>query len=202
MIAEGKKLRTELALITEWIKPNSHVLDLGCGDGTLLLHLKESRQTTGYGIEIDHHEIVQCIESGVNVIQADLNQGLEDFKEDTFDYVIMTLALQAIDRPDVLLRDMLRIGREVIVTFPNFGHWAARMHLLAGRMPISRALPNEWYNTPNIHLCSMKDFEHLCAQLDVKILQYAAVDTAHRSTPAMKRFPNLMGEVAVYRLQK
>lgn len=195
-------LRTDLALITEWIEPRSHVLDLGCGDGTLLAHLRENRQISGYGLEIDDNNITQCIQAGVNVIQTDLDEGLSDFEADAFDYVVMTQTLQAIRRPDKLLQEMLRIGQEVIITFPNFGHWQARLSLVLGHMPISRALPHHWYDTPNIHLCSLNDFEDLCDQLNIEILQRAVVDPEHKTSLLMWLLPNLMGEIALYRLQK
>ncbi|ALG68014.1 methionine biosynthesis protein MetW [Beggiatoa leptomitoformis] len=194
------ELRTDLALIGQWIKPNSHVLDLGCGDGTLLAQLHEERQVTGYGLEIDDNKIVHCIEKGVNVIHTDLNQGLSDFTDNSFDYVIMSETLQAIHRPDLLLQEMLRVGREGIIAFPNFGHWECRLSLFfGGRMPVSEALPNPWYNTENIHLCTLYDFEKLCEELGVTILQRAAVDRYHRPRTGMRILPNLFAEIALYR---
>jgi methionine biosynthesis protein MetW len=195
-------LRTDLALISEWIAEGSHVLDLGCGDGTLLAHLRDTCQVTGYGLEIDEDNIALCVQARVNVIQTDLNQGLSDFADDSFDYVVMTQALQSIRRPDLLLMEMLRVGREGIVTFPNFGHWRARVSLLfRGVMPTSRALPSEWYNTENIHLCTVRDFEKLCDTLDIEVLQRAAVDTTHRTSWSMRLVPNLFGEIALYRFR-
>lgn len=199
-----QNLRTDLAIISEWITPGSHVLDLGCGDGTLLAHLRDTRQVSGYGLEIDEDEILQCIEVGVNVIQADLDKDpdLMEFKNSSFDYVIMAETLQAIRYPDKLLLEMLRVGREGIVTFPNFGHWQARFNLgLLGRMPLSRALPHQWFNTPNIRLCTLRDFEKLCADLGIEILERVVVDPAHRTSLAMKLLPNLMGEIALYRFR-
>ena len=195
------QLRSDLALISEWVEPGSRVLDLGCGDGALLAHLRDTRGVSGYGLEIDDRHVAMCTAAGVNVIQADLDAGLADFRSGQFDYVIMTQTLQAIRFPDRLLTDMLRVGREGIVTFPNFGHWKPRVHLgLSGRMPISRALPNQWFNTPNIHLCTLKDFEQLCHTLKFRILRRAVVDIAHRERPAIRLFPNLFGEIAIYRL--
>ncbi len=196
------ELRTDLALISEWIVKGSEVLDLGCGDGTLLAHLRETRSVTGYGLEIDDENIILCIQARVNVIHTDLNQGLSDFSDDSFDYVVMTEALQSIHRPDLLLLEMLRVGRQGIVTFPNFLHWRARFSLFfGGVMPISRALPNEWYNTENIHLCSLHDFEKLCYRLDIEVLQRTVVDTAHHTSWSNKLMPNLFGEIALYRLR-
>jgi methionine biosynthesis protein MetW len=196
-------LRPDLAIISEWIAPGSRVLDLGCGDGTLLDHLQRERDVDGYGLEIDPNNLVACIRRGVSVIQSDLDAGLTDYFDDnSFDYVVMTQTLQAMHYPSRLLREILRVGRQGIVTFPNFGHWQTRMQLaLGGHMPVSRALPNEWYDTPNIHLCTLKDFEKLCSELNIAILQRNVVDTAHRSNIAMTFFPNLFGEIALYRFQ-
>ncbi|GJM05370.1 MAG: hypothetical protein DHS20C09_13610 [marine bacterium B5-7] len=196
-------LRTDQALIAEWIKPSSRVLDLGCGDGTLMAHLQQQQEVKGYGLEIDEENIVQCIDKGVDVIQTDLDKGLSEFKKDTFDYVIMTQTLQAIYYPDKLLKEMTRVGREAIVTFPNMGHWKNRLQLaLAGHMPKSKTLPYEWYNTPNIHLCTLTDFENLCAANNIEILDRATVDHEHQSSFGMNLFPNLLGEIAIYRFRQ
>ena len=196
-------IRADLDIIQRWIKPGSSVLDLGCGDGTLLKELSAHMDVRGYGLEIEAENITRCIQSGVNVIQYDLNDGLNDFNADAFDYVIMTQTLQAINRPDQLLNEMLRVGRQGIVTFPNFGHWSARLQLaLGGHMPVTRNLPNEWYNTPNIHLCTLKDFEALCKDKNIRILQRSVVNYAHRSTAATRFLPGLLGEIALYRFER
>jgi methionine biosynthesis protein MetW len=196
-------LRTDLRLLGEWVDKGSHVLDLGCGDGTLLAHLRDERAASGYGLEIDDDKIACCIEAGVDVVQSDVDRGLSDFEANAFDYVIMSQALQVTSRPDKLLQEMLRIGKQGIVTFPNFGHWRARLQLLwEGRMPVSVSLPNEWYDTPNIHLCTLQDFEELCFTLDIEILQRAVVDSAHQSSLGMRILPNWLGEVALYRFKK
>lgn len=196
------QLRPDLAIISEWIKPGSRVLDLGCGDGTLLAHLKQERDVDGYGLEIAPGNVVSCIEKGVNVIQTDLDAGISDFfDENSFDYVVMTQALQVLNYPQQMLKEMMRVGREGIVTFPNFGHWRARVQLgLGGRMPVSTALPNQWYNTPNIHLCTLKDFERLCDQVGIRILERSVVDHAHRDRLGAKLLPNLLGEIAIYHI--
>ena len=194
-------MRADLEIISEWIQPGTRVLDLGCGDGTLLEHLSNWRDVAGYGLEIDDDNIIRCIERGVQVIKTDLDAGLADFfDEDSFDYVVMTQTLQAVRYPADLLDDMLRVGREGIVTFPNIGHWQSRLHLgLSGRMPITRALPSEWYDTANIHLCSLRDFEGLCRQRKIEILQRTVVDYAHRTSWGARLLPNLLGEIALYR---
>lgn len=196
-------MRLDLRLAERWIKPNSRVLDLGCGDGELLAHLRDNFAITGYGIEIDEDKINECVARGVNVIQQNLNEGLDNFADNSFDNVIMTQALQAVEKPDQLLKDMLRVGKQAIITFPNFAHWKARSYLfLKGKMPVSEALPYSWYNTPNIHLCTFKDFESLCQKLDIKILNRLAVDDDQQGSVLMQRFPNLMGEVAIYRVSR
>lgn len=193
-------LRPELKIIADWIKPGSRVLDLGCGDGSLLMHLRDTRQVSGYGLEIDEKNIVSCIKRQVNVIQADLDKGLTGFEPNSFDYVVMTQALQAMLYPDKMVEEMLRVGREAIITFPNFGHWRCRLNIARGKMPVTGTLPNTWYNTPNIHLCTIHDFEDLCRQKNITVLERTVVDHAHKSTFTMHLLPNLMGEIALYRL--
>lgn len=196
-------LRPDFEIISEWIAPDSRVLDLGCGDGSLLAYLHASRRVNGYGLEIDEDKILKCIESGVNVIQTDLDAGLSDFDADSFDYVVLSQTLQAVLYPEHLLDEMLRVGREGIVSFPNFGYWPNRLQILfGGHMPVSRNLPNEWYSTPNIHLCTLKDFERLCAKKGITILQRTVVDQAHRTNWWMRLLPNLLGEIALYRFQR
>lgn len=195
--------RPDLSNIKKWIKPGSRVLDLGCGDGALLCMLRDELQVEGYGLEIEPENIIQCVRKGINVIQRDLDAGLSDFDEQTFDYVIMTQTLQAVHFPDRLLTEMLRVGRQGIVTFPNFGHWKNRLQLgFGGKMPVSRTLPAQWYNTMNIHLCTLKDFENLCHQHDIRILERMVVDHEHRTRTDMKFLHNLLGEIALFRCQR
>jgi methionine biosynthesis protein MetW len=196
-------LRPDLAIISQWIRPGSRVLDLGCGDGTLLKHLQDERQVSGYGLEIDHDNVVACIRNNVDVIQTDLDAGLNDFDPDSFDYVVMTQTLQAVSYPQRLIQEMLRIGRQGIVTFPNFGYWRVRMHLaLKGRMPVSSALPHNWYDTPNIRLCTLRDFEALCRERGIRILERHVLDHAHHERRFSRLLPNLLGEVAMYRFEQ
>jgi len=197
-------MRVDQKIIIPWIREGARVLDLGCGDGTLLHHLKQQRNIDGYGLEIDQVNIISSIENGANVIQADLDAGLgKYFEDDTFDYVIMTQTLQAIQRPDHLLMEMLRIGREGIITFPNMGHWKSRLHLATkGKMPVTRSLPYEWYNTPNIHLCTLGDFEDLCRKLNIRILQSSVVNYAQQSSAMIRLWPGLLGEIAIYHITR
>ncbi len=196
-------MRIDLDKIQSYIAPNSHVLDLGCGNGELLLHLKERKNVTGIGLENDEDHILECIKNGVNVIEHDLNKGLSHIDNDSYDVVIMTLALQAMDRPDLVLEEMLRIGKQCIVTFPNFAHWKARWHLLTrGRMPVSDLLPYEWYDTPNIHFCTLKDFEVLCKDRNIRILDGDVVSEKGASKTLAALHKNLFGETAVYHLTR
>ncbi len=196
-------LRADLALIVDWVDPASRVLDLGCGDGSLMAHLAETRDVTGYGVEIDIDNVVACVQRGVHVIQDDLNDGLSAFNDNTFDYVVMTQTLQAMARPDLLLEEMLRVGRQGIVTLPNFGHWRCRWQIgITGRMPISPALPAQWYDTENIHLCSLSDFEALCSERGIRVLQREVVNHAHQRTRIARMLPNLFGEIAIYRIER
>jgi methionine biosynthesis protein MetW len=195
-------MRPDLELIREWIPSGCRMLDLGCGDGTLLALLAADAGVHGYGLEIDPANVERCVEAGVNVLQYDLDRGLGDFRDASFDVVVMTETLQAVAHPNLLLEEMLRVGREGIVTFPNFGHYRCRLQLAMGRMPMSRALPNTWYDTPNIHLCTVADFEALCDKLGIEILQRAVVDQAHRSGLGLRLLPRLLGEFCIYRLRR
>lgn len=196
-------MRADLEIIQEWIKPGSRLLDLGCGDGELLRYLSEQRKVTGYGLEIDPEKINACIDNGVNVIEQNLDKGLSNFGDNTFDSVLMTQALQAVHYPDQVLEEMLRIGREAILTFPNFAHWRCRLYLgTKGRMPVSEFMPYTWYNTPNIHFCTFKDFEALCRERSIRILDRLVVDQTHRSGVLSGLWPNLLGEIAIYRVTR
>lgn len=194
--------RPDYAIIADWIRPGSHVLDLGCGNGTLLAYLKRNKAARGYGIEINDDHITECIRRDINVIHMDLNEGLSEFDDDSFDYVILSLTLQAMQRPDLILQEMMRVSTEGIVTFPNFGYLRSRLQLALGRMPKTRTLPHEWYDTPNIHLCTLKDFEDLCRQLNLEVLERRAVDRAHKTSLGLRLFPNLLGKIALYRFKK
>jgi len=194
-------LRGDLDIVRRWITPGSRVLDLGRGDGTMLDVLKGSHHIEGYGIEIDAEKITQCIARGINVIEADLDLGLTDFPDKSFDTVLMTNSLQALRRPDRTIAEMLRIGRECVVTFPNFGNIRTRLSLVGkGRMPVTRQLPYEWYDTPNIHFCTVSDFEDLCRQLDTRILNRQFVTDQFPDRYLRGTWPNLFCATAIYHL--
>jgi methionine biosynthesis protein MetW len=197
-------MRGDLEIITPWIATGSQVLDLGCGDGTLLAHLQSEKNVLGYGLEIDEEQITRCIEKGVNVIEHDLDaKGLERFADKQFDTVIMTQALQAVRRPDAMLDEMLRLGNQGVVTFPNFGHWRCRQYLLLkGKMPMSKTLPHTWFNTPNIHLCTFKDFEILCHQKGIRVVNRMVVNADFRQNSFASIWPNMLAEFAVYRIER
>lgn len=195
-------LRADLAQISDWIAPGTRVLDLGCGNGALMAYLQRTKNVRGYGLEIDPDNVIESVAAGVNALQVDLDDGLAQFDDKSFDYVVMSSAIQEVAAPDALLDDMLRIGHDCLVTFPNFAHWRLRARIvLHGMMPASRALPNAWYDTPNIHLCTVRDFERLCADKRAQIVRRHFVNHAHRAQAAMRLMPNLLGEIALYQLR-
>ena len=195
-------LRAEHRLIADWISSGARVLDLGCGNGEFLEALAAEKGVTGYGIEIDTDNIIACLDRGVNVLQSNLDAGLSDFDDNSFDYVVMTQTVQAMRFPHRVIEEILRIGREGIVTFPNMGHWKCRWQIATGRMPVTRHLPDTWYDTPNIHMCTIADFESLCADARLDVVQRATVDSQHRAVIGMQLLPNLLAEIAIYRLRK
>jgi methionine biosynthesis protein MetW len=198
MMANGNGMqRPDFAAIAAWVRPGARVLDLGCGDGTLLKYLRRERNASGYGVEIDDGGVLACVRNGVSVIQGDLESGLSDFEDRAFDYVILSQTLQAMRHSERIVREMLRVGREGIVTFPNFGYWRNRLQILGGRMPVSDNLPFQWYDTPNIHLCTLSDFEGFCTLHAVRILERTVIT----SGKAVSFLPNLLGALAVYRFQ-
>jgi len=190
--------RPDFAAIAAWIPKGASVLDLGCGDGSLLRYLKETRAVRGYGVEINDRDIVSCIANGVNVIQNDLESGLSDFESGSFDFVMLSQTLQATRHTEPLIREMLRVGREGIVSFPNFGYWKSRLNVLLGNMPVSSELPYQWYDTPNVHLCTLDDFEAFCRDYNVAVLERRVMT----GESEVRLLPNLLGSTAVYRFQR
>ncbi len=196
-------MRPDLEIIQQWIEPNSRVLDLGCGDGSLLHFLNETKNVSSIGLEIDQDNIEQCIENGVNVIEQNMDKGLDNFQSDSFDTVLLAQTLQALSNPHLLVEEMLRVGKKGIVTFPNFGNWKSRLYLATrGRMPVSKFMPHQWYDTPNIHFCTVKDFDALCKEMNIRVLTRTVVDSQHQGSWAVKAWPNLLGEIAIYHITR
>jgi methionine biosynthesis protein MetW len=191
--------RSDYAIISELVQPNTKVLDLGCGDGELLQWLAENKAVEARGIEINSSKVQRAIARGVSVYQGDIDEGLNDYPDGTFDYIILSQTLQETRNPLKVLREMLRVGRHVIVAFPNFGHWSVRLaHLISGRAPKTKLFPHDWYDSPNIHFLTVRDFEDLASNegwiVERKIF------LAGRRTG--KLLPNLMAEVAVFLVKK
>jgi methionine biosynthesis protein MetW len=191
------QLRPDLAFIAHWVAPASHVLDLGCGDGVMLDYLQSDKACTGYGVEIDDAMIPACIGRGVSVIQQDLEAGLAMFADNAFDTVLCLSALQMIKDVEGFLREITRVGREAIVSFPNFAHWPHRVALARGRMPVSKSLPYEWYNTPNLRFATIGDFAELAGDVGLEVLECIAL---HEGKP-VHVLPNWRGSLAVFRLR-
>jgi methionine biosynthesis protein MetW len=190
--------RYDFELISRWIPEGSRVLDLGCGDGVLLAGLAATKATRGYGVEIDDANVLASVKNGVNVVQTDIESGLANFEDGSFDFVILSHTLQAMRNAESVLNEMLRVGREGIVTFPNFGYWRHRLDILQGHMPVSKSLPYSWYDTPNIHLCTVKDFEDLCEKVGAEILDERVIHEGDTIT----LLPNLRGSVGVFRFRR
>lgn len=191
-------LRPDLAFIAHWIRAGSQVLDVGCGNGVMLDYLQTDKACSGYGIEIDDARIPECVARNVSVIQQDLEGGLAMFEDNAFDTVLCLSALQMVKDVAGILREIARVGREATVSFPNFAYWTHRIALLRGRMPVSKSLPYEWYDTPNLRCATIKDFEALANEVGLEVLECVAL---HEGKPIIF-LPNWRGSLAVFRLKK
>ena len=197
--------RLDFLLIAEMIEPGSRVLDVGCGDGSLLALLRDTRGVDGRGIELSREGVSACLAKGLPVIQGDADTDLADYPDDSFDYVVLTQTIQATRRPRVVLEHLLRIGRRAIVSFPNFGHWRVRAELgIRGRMPVTENLPDTWYDTPNIHFCTIRDFMELCREVGARMDKAVALNAGGK--PMRVTLPwwvwNLFGEQGVFLLTR
>jgi len=202
---QREKLRGDLEVVANMVEPGSRLLDVGCGDGALLDYLIHEKGVDGRGVELSMEGVNACVSQGLSVIQGDADTDLDDYPDGAFDYVVLSQTLQATRAPRDVLGNMLRIGRRAIVSFPNFGHWRVRVSLMfEGRMPVTNALPHHWFDSPNIHSCTIKDFIHLCAELGIEIERSIALN--HRGARRRIRFnvalANLAGEQAVFLLAK
>ncbi|HBP28833.1 MAG: methionine biosynthesis protein MetW [Advenella sp.] len=194
---EQKKVRADLLRIAGWIRDDSRVLDLGCGDGMLLAHLQSRCGVTAVGVEKEDAQVIACVNKGVRVIQQDLEEGLAMFDDRQFDTVVLSQTLQAVVNTEHILKEMGRVARYGVVSFPNFGHWTHGLSILTGRMPVTGQMPYEWYNTPNIHLCTLKDFEDLALRLGFRILERATF----REETEISLLPSLRSTLAVYHFE-
>jgi methionine biosynthesis protein MetW len=193
-----KDLRTDLAFIAHWVREGAHVLDIGCGDGALLDYLQTDKRCTGYGIEIADDAVLASTRRGVNVIQHDMQKGLGLFADNSFDTVLCLSSLQMMQGVDVLLQDIARVGAEAIVSFPNFAYWPHQVAVLAGRMPVSKLLPYQWYDTPNVRYATILDFKDLAEKVGLEVLETVALADGE----PVNFLPTLRGSLAVFRLRK
>ena len=191
-------LRPDLAFIAHWVGDKAHVLDVGCGDGAMLRYLEKGKRCSGYGIEIADDKVLESTRRGINVIQHDMEQGLGLFGDNSFDTVLCLSSLQMMQHVEALLRDIVRVGAEAIVSFPNFAYWPHRVALLKGRMPVSRSLPYQWYDTPNVRCATIYDFKELAEECGLEVIEYVALADGKPVT----FLPNLRGSLAVFRLRK
>ncbi len=191
--------RPDWNIIAGWVQSGERVLDLGCGDGSLLRMLIEQRGARGYGVEIDAQGVLESIRNGINVIQSDIDQGLADFKDGAFEHVVLSRTLQTVKHTENTLREMLRVGREAVLSVPNFGYWKNRQAVLNGRMPVSEDLPYEWYDTPNVRFFTLTDFEALCEQLGFVIKNREVLDAKGQ---LVHEEHNFLGSLGLYRISK
>ncbi len=198
-------MRFDLQIIASFVEEKSHVLDLGCGKGNLLEFLKLNKQVEGYGIEIDEGKVIAGIERGLSILKGDLIEETQDYKDDTFDYVFLSLTLQQVYNPENVIKEMLRIGKKGIVSFPCFNHVSIKLQLLfISKAPVTKELPYEWYNTPNIRVLTLKDFRIFCAKHKIKILKELAISSHHRATTGkiVRFFPNWRARYGIFLLSR
>lgn len=196
-------VRPDFDVIAGWVEPGHRVLDLGCGDGSLLKWLKETRGVQGWGVEIDDKNVLQAVRNGINVIQSNLENGLGDFADQAFDHVVLSRTLQTVRHTEAILNEMLRVGREAVVSFPNFAYWKNLRSVLDGRMPVSEDLPYQWYDSPNVRFFTLLDFEALCAQMHLTIRERSVLDETGKPVSANdEQELNFLGSLAVYRLTR
>ena len=192
-----------LSVIEKWVEVRSKVLDLGCGNGNILSELQKTKDINGLGVEIEEKNIEECLLQNINVIEQNIDDGLINFSNDSFDVVILSQTIQVLKNPNTALEEITRIGKTCIVTIPNFGHWRSRLSLLFnGRMPVTSPLPESWHATPNIHLCTLKDFEMLCSELLITIEERVTVNSNNESKWYLDIWPNLFSASAIYKISK
>lgn len=191
-------MRADFSAIAQWIKPGTEVLDVGCGDGALLAYLRDVRLAHTYGVELADDKVLACAQKGINVIQQDLEGGLALFEDKTFDTVILSQTLQTIHETAKILSEIARVGKECVVSFPNFGHWSHRLAVLTGRMPVSKSLPYQWYNTPNVRVLTIADFEALAPEVGLELLDRVVLHEGQE----ISLMPNLRGSLAIYRARR
>ena len=187
-------------IITDWVPFRSKVIDFGCGDGSLLKDLINTKNICGYGVEIDHQMIYKCIEKGISVIEKDIDKGIQDFELSNFDIAIMASSIQCLKNPNIAMRRMLRLSNKCIVTLPNFGYWKCRLALLAGKMPVTPSLPSSWYETENVHLCTISDFEKLCSDSGFIIDERIFLNSSSKKGVLASIMPNIFASEGVYLL--
>lgn len=198
------KIHINYSVITENVEPGSKVLDLGCGEGNLLKMLVEKKNCQGTGVDINQNNVIEAIQKGLSVVQGDIDKGLSEFVENEYDYVILNQTLQSTEKPDFVVEEMLRVGKKVVVSFPNFGYWRVRCYLFfKGKMPKSKMLPYAWYDTPNIHLLTVNDFFEFCKDRNIKITKQVYIKRGKISkNPFTKFLTNLLCEEALFIIQR
>ena len=190
-------IRADFSAIAKWIKPQSTLLDLGCGDGEFLEYIRAQKNVRTYGVEISDISVLACVEKGLDVIQQDLEAGLALFENQSFDMVVLSQTLQTIHETESILKEIVRVGKECVISFPNFAHWSHRIDILLGRMPVSKSLPYDWYNTPNVRVLTIADFEALASQIGIKIIDRVVLHEGKELSWGV----NLLGSLAIYRVQ-